>query len=137
MGSKVEQYVHFVWSTLERRQLITAQCEQVIVGVLKIKCVEARCEAIAIGGTSDHVHVLAALHPTVSVAQLAGVMKGTTSSAVRRGALPLADFAWQSGYGAFSVGPREREAVERYIFEQKQRHAADRVAPLWEPPGDC
>ena len=137
MGSKVEHYVHFGWSTLARRQLITTELEQVIHGVLKIKCLEARCQAIAIGGTSDPVHVLASLHPSVSVARLAGIMKGTSSSAVRRGAAPLADFAWQSGYGAFSVGPREREAVERYVTDQKNRHATERVAAQWEAPGDC
>jgi REP element-mobilizing transposase RayT len=82
------------------------------------------------------VHILARLHASVPVARLAGVMKGTSSGAVRRGLAPAADFGWQSGYGAFSVGPREVPTIERYIASQKEHHASARVVREWEPPSD-
>jgi putative transposase len=91
------------------------------------------CSVIAIGGMADHVHVLARLHPSVSLARLAGVLKATSTGAVRRSLMPGSAFAWQSGYGAFSVSPRHVGAVERYVSQQKLHHLQRQTEEAWEP----
>jgi putative transposase len=87
--SRVEQFAHLVWATHQRRALITAELETRLHGVIQARCVEENCSVIAIGGTADHVHVLARLHPAVSLVRLAGVLKATSSGAVRRSLMPV------------------------------------------------
>ena len=122
MSSRVEQFAHLVWSTRERRAWLTAEVETLLHRVIQAKSLEEQCKVIAIGGLADHVHVLARVHPSVSLARLAGVLKATSSGAMRRSLMPGSAFAWQTGYGAFSVSPRHVGAVERYVAQQKYHH---------------
>ena len=133
MSSRVEQFAHLVWSTHGRRAWITAELEPHLHGVIQARSIEERCRVIAIGGTADHVHVLAQLHPSVSLARLAGVLKAISSGAVRRSLQPGSAFAWQAGYGGFSVSPRHVSAVERYATQQKQHHLQLQTDAAWEP----
>ena len=134
MSSRVEQFAHLVWSTHQRRDWITPELETQLHGVIQAKGLEEHCRVIAIGGMADHIHVLARVHPSVSLARLAGVLKATSSGAVRRSLTPGAPFAWQTGYGAFSVSPRHLSAVERYVIQQKQNHLQRETDEEWEPP---
>ena len=57
----------------------------------------------------------------ISVSDLVGELKSSSSQWLKgRG---LADFAWQRGYGAFSVGPADLNALIAYIDAQKEHHA--------------
>ena len=133
MGSRVEQFAHLVWSTHRRRKWITAELEAPLHGVIQAKSVEEHCSVLAIGGMPDHVHVLLRLHPTVSLARVAGVLKATSSGAVRRSLTPGSAFAWQTGYGAFSVSPRQVGTVERYVTQQRHHHLQRQTDEAWEP----
>jgi hypothetical protein len=73
------------------------------------------------------------VHPSVSLARLAGVLKATSSGAIRRRLVPGSAFAWQTGYGAFSVSPRHVGAVERYVSQQKDHHLQSQTDEAWEP----
>ena len=137
MSSRVEQFAHLVWSTRERRAWLTAEVETLLHRVIQAKSLEEQCKVIAIGGLADHVHVLARVHPSVSLARLAGVLKATSSGAMRRSLMPGSAFAWQTGYGAFSVSPRHVGAVERYVAQQKYHHLQRQTDEAWEPePGE-
>jgi putative transposase len=133
VGSRVEQFAHLVWSTHGRRDWITAEIEPHLHGIIQARSVQEHCSVIAIGGMADHVHVLAKVHPSVSLARLAGVLKATSSGAIRRSLLPGSAFAWQTGYGAFSVSPRHVGAVERYVSQQKDHHHQRQTDEAWEP----
>ena len=130
--SRIELYVHCVWKTSRGRPLISAAIEPHVVRAIAAKSLELRCSPCAVGGTSDHMHLLARLHPSVSVARLVGEVKGASSHLVTHD-LGVPFFRWQSGYGAFTVSTEDVPAVERYILNQKQHHAIGAVEPALEP----
>jgi putative transposase len=138
MHSLVENYIHFVWSTWDRRPFVTPEIEGEVHRLIGAACVQEGCGPVAIGGTADHVHVLARVRPTVSVARLAGVLKGASSSAINGQLAPGASFRWQGGYSAFSVRFDDFEAVAAYIRNQKAHHAVRTLDLRCEPePFPC
>ncbi len=70
---------------------------------------------------SDHVHVLLELHRTVSLSDLVGSIKSESSKWIKR-QKGVSNFAWQSGYGAFSVSQSNLQDVESYIANQEMHH---------------
>src|SRR5690606_14606787 len=72
------------------------------------------------GGSEDHVHLLVSLHPSAAPAEMVRAVKANSSrwmrEAVRR------PFAWQAGYGGFSVSASNADAVRRYIRSQAEHH---------------
>jgi putative transposase len=129
MGTKHEVYVHLVWATRERAPILRGEIETEIYRAIETKCLDLRCPPRAIGGTSDHVHLLARLHPSVSVARLVAEVKGFSSHAVSR-------FRWQRGYGVFSVSRDDLPALESYIRNQKRHHELQAIESELEPIDD-
>jgi len=125
-------YVHFVWAAWDRMPLITAALEPRLFACLAAKCLEMKCELVAINGTEDHVHALVRLHSTVSVAEAVKGMKGTSSHFITHELQPQDGFKWQGTYGAFSVSRQELEPVLAYIEHQKEHHARRSLIGDWE-----
>ena len=78
--------------------------------------------ARGIGGVADHVHILVTLPTTLSVAKGVQLIKGGSSAWVRQTMPGGNRFAWQEGYGAFSVGQSQIAATIAYIQKQEQHH---------------
>jgi REP element-mobilizing transposase RayT len=74
---------------------------------------------LAAGGISNHSHLLIALPPDVSAAKAIQVLKANSSRWLHEHGL---QFAWQEGYGAFSVSSSNRDAVRAYIEHQVEHH---------------
>ena len=75
-----------------------------------------------IGGVEDHVHILFRLSKTESLSKVIGSIKGESSKWIK-GAFPdLRMFAWQAGYGAFSVSASKVDVVSAYILNQAEHH---------------
>jgi len=75
--------------------------------------------AFAVGGMEDHVHVLFRLPPTMTLARAVTLLKSNSSKWMReRGT----KFAWQQGYGAFSVSSSNLQVVIDYIDTQDEHH---------------
>lgn len=90
---------------------------------MSVKCAALGCALLAIGGMSDHIHVLLQFSPAVSLAQLIGEMKGASSHLMTHEICPGAFFKWQGGYGAFTLCKPEVPQVTRYIEQQRIHHA--------------
>ena len=74
---------------------------------------------IEIGGMNNHIHVLIEVPPKISVVTLVRAMKANSSKAMNEaGHL----FAWQQGYGCFSVSASNLERVRTYIQRQEEHH---------------
>lgn len=73
----------------------------------------------AVGGIADHAHVLFRLPPTLSLVRAVTLIKSNSSSWMKE---TQKNFAWQEGYGAFSVSSSNVSAVIRYIDQQEARH---------------
>ncbi len=80
------------------------------------------CEAYRVGGVADHMHLAVRLSRTVTIAALMEELKTTSSKWVKTQSPDLSTFAWQRGYGAFSVGPADRDALTAYIGDQENHH---------------
>jgi REP element-mobilizing transposase RayT len=76
--------------------------------------------ARSIGGTGDHVHVLAGLKATHTLADVVRQMKGGSSGWIHQHG--ARQFTWQQGYGAFTVSPSQINNVQRYIANQMEHH---------------
>lgn len=74
-----------------------------------------------IGGFNDHVHMLIDLRPTHVIADVVRDVKRSSTDWIREHA-GLKNFQWQEGYGVFTVGWRERDAIKAYIAGQEQHH---------------
>ncbi len=74
------------------------------------------------GGVDDHVHLLCDLHPAVAVSDFVRSVKSTSSGWMHRGFSQLKDFAWQQGYGAFTVSASALASVRRYVRDQERHH---------------
>ena len=80
------------------------------------------CEALIVGGTSDHMHALFALSRKYSVATIVKEIKRTSSTWAKEVSPLCRQFHWQNGYGAFSVSQSHLDRVYRYIEQQEQHH---------------
>ena len=84
-----------------------------------------KCGSVSasIGGYHDHVHLLVGLARTVTIAKLVESVKVETSKWAEKTEHGTPRFAWQAGYGVFSVSHSARDDVDRYIRNQEEHHA--------------
>ncbi len=113
---------HVVFSTSERRPFLSDETRPdvhaYIGGILK----QLRAVPIAIGGTTDHVHLLMRLPADLAIADCLCVLKTNSSRWIKERWPERRLFSWQAGYGAFTVSESSRGAVIRYIQDQEQHH---------------
>lgn len=113
--------VHIIFSTKDRQPQITEpilnRLHAYIGGILN----QERCIPLAVGGTDDHIHILARVPPVLAVADLLRVVKTNSSRWVHE-TWTNTPFAWQEGYGAFSVSKSNSHDVIRYIAQQEEHH---------------
>ena len=76
----------------------------------------------SVGGVEDHVHLAIRLSRTVTLADLIQDLKTTSSKWLKPQSPALAAFAWQRGYGCFSVGPTDVDGLKAYIDDQENHH---------------
>jgi putative transposase len=112
--------VHGVFATAERRPMIRQDIQDVLHRYMGGIARENGIPALAIGGAADHV--LLSLPRTVSVAKAVQLLKSGSSKWLHENFPKLKSFAWQEGYGAFSIGVSQRVATVKYIEGQAEHH---------------
>jgi REP element-mobilizing transposase RayT len=114
--------IHIVFGTWDRAPIISPRIRddlfQYMGGIVR----EARAVPLTINGMPDHVHMLVSLPPTLAIAVLVREVKAKSSRWVHERWPEQRAFAWQGGYGAFSVSHSAAPQVERYINEQEEHH---------------
>lgn len=113
-----KNHQHIVFSTAGRRQNISKQLQPKLWAYMAGICRNHNIFVRAIGGVEDHVHLLVEIPPTLAVARAVSLIKSNSSKWVNE----TQKFAWQNGYGAFSVSASNLAAVTRYINSQPERH---------------
>jgi putative transposase len=107
-------HYHVVFSTKERRALIDASWRERLHAYLGGAIRTAGGLAEAVGGVSDHVHILMGLRATHRLADVVRDIKTASSEWVHQ-EIKMAVFSWQEGYGAFTVSASQVGTVKRYI----------------------
>lgn len=120
--SFVCSYFHLVWSTLERRPLIHSDIQERLWPYLAGIARQEKMKALSIGGTNNHVHVLASLPSTMAVAKAVQVLKCNSSGWINDEFQKYSCFGWQEGYAGFSVSASAVNQVTEYIQRQEQHH---------------
>ncbi len=75
-----------------------------------------------VGGRPDHIHILASLSKSMSIVDFVRIIKINSSKWIKTIDEKYKFFAWQDGYGAFSVSPSLIEKTVNYIQKQEEHH---------------
>jgi len=113
---------HVIFSTAERKPVIADAIRNDLHAYLGGIVREIGGTALAIGGTSDHLHALLLLGADLNLADCLRIAKTNSSRWVHEKWPEQRDFAWQRGYGAFTVSASNVPAVIRYIGSQQDHH---------------
>jgi len=113
--SYTNNLLHVVFSTRERKPTIPASLFKELWAVMAGIGRNHRLTVIKIGGMPDHVHILVGLPADVTLAHAVQVFKANSSRWMRQ---RVQEFAWQQGYGAFSVSASVAGAAKKYIENQ-------------------
>ena len=115
--------VHIVFSTKNRYPFLADKnIRSEMHAYLGGTCNELECPVLTVGGVADHVHILCALSRKLSIAKVIGDIKRGSSKWIKTKGRMRTKFAWQNGYGIFSVGQSELERVRQYILSQEDHH---------------
>jgi REP element-mobilizing transposase RayT len=114
--------VHVVFSTKGRRPVIHDSFRQRIYEYMGGIARGEFGRALVVGGTANHVHGLLSMNAATSVAEAMRKWKSLASGWVHEQIPQAADFAWQEGYGAFSVSQSAAAKVMQYIEHQEEHH---------------
>ena len=115
---------HIVFSTKDRTPVLDATVRTDLHAYLATVARNVDCECFRVGGVADHVHLAVRLSRTLTMAKLIEELKTSSSKWLKTQSPALASFAWQRGYGAFSVGPSDLNALLHYIDTQEEHHRA-------------
>jgi putative transposase len=115
--------VHSVFSTKDRRpflhdRALRQELHHYLGGILA----HLDCQPMIVGGVEDHVHLLCALSRTCEPAAMIKEAKRGSSLWLKTRSPELQHFAWQNGYGIFSVGFSQIAPVRKYIAGQEEHH---------------
>jgi len=123
--SLVENTIHLVFSTKDRRTFLRdterEELHAYITGILTNK----RSPLIEINSVGDHMHILYAQSKNVALAKIVEQIKSYSSGWLKEQHRRYFAFAWQAGYGAFSVSHSHVKAVRRYIRSQPEHHGKE------------
>lgn len=113
--------LHVIFSTRKRDPLITTdvrgRLHAYMAGIIR----RIDGEALAIGGTADHVHALLLLPVTRSISEMVRLIKANSSKWLREEHRKQ-KFAWQRGYAVFSVSASLESRVREYVNGQEKHH---------------
>jgi putative transposase len=113
---------HCIFSTKDRLPQIDADLKERLLPYLGGITRDLKGVELAANSVPDHVHLLLSLPPTLAIADAMRVIKTNSSKWIHETWPTRADFAWQTGYGAFTVSHSNIDAVRSYIATQEQHH---------------
>jgi putative transposase len=131
-------HYHLVFSTKNRHPWLAADSQQRIWEYLGGIARDNHMKALQVGGIEDHVHIVLGAPPTMAVSKAVQLLKGGSCKWIHDHFPALAAFAWQDGYGAFSVSKSQVPEVVEYVAFMASLRDAQELAhldPGLERPG--
>lgn len=115
-------YYHLIFSTKKREPWLRREYRDQVWAYMGGIARKNKMSALMIGGMPDHAHVLLRAKPTFSVSRILQLIKGGSSLWIHETFPKLKQFAWQDGYGAFSVSKSKIPSLIKYIQNQEEHH---------------
>ncbi|MGC4046720.1 MAG: IS200/IS605 family transposase [Armatimonas sp.] len=137
--SKVVIYLHFVWAVKQHVDNIPPELERPVHRIISSEVEHLKGKVVAIGGMSDHIHLLVQMPGSTNPSLLIKQVKGVTSAFINDNRREFTEhFRWQDGYGCFSIGTDEESLtrVTSYIHHQKEHHTNNTLISQWEQTGE-
>ncbi len=120
-GMRHEIFAHVMFSTKGRRPTIPDDMKERLWTHMESICKENKIGVHAIGGTTNHVHLLLEPPLTLSMEEMVLKIQGESSEWMNR---QVSNFAWQEGYGGCSISKAHVGRVVKYIQNQEHYHAS-------------
>ena len=114
-----QNVIHVVFSTKDRRKLMSEEFRPRMWAYATGICYNLGILVHAVGGMEDHIHLLLQIPPALAVAKAVLAIKSNSSRWANEEGHK---FAWQQGYGAFSVSSSIIPTVIHYIENQEAHH---------------
>ena len=115
-------HFHIVFSTKNREFWIDSTIEQRLWEYMGGIARQNDMKALKVCGVEDHVHLVVGMKPTMAVSHAVQHFKGVSSKWIHETFADLANFAWQDGYGAFTVSKSQLPEVLTYVEKQREHH---------------
>ena len=115
-------YVHLIFSTKGRFPFLAKEVRADLHAYMATVLANLNSPAVLINSVEDHVHILFNISRTATLAQVVEDVKKSSSKWIKMQSPKLATFAWQSGYGGFSVSESNVPTVANYIRNQEEHH---------------
>ena len=115
-------YLHIVFSTINRKPLISTLIEDQLYRYISKICLNQGSFVHQMGGTEDHLHILLELSRTLTPSVLIESIKSNSSWWIKSHFPECNDFSWQKGYAVFSVDQSNYDRIKQYILNQKTHH---------------
>lgn len=125
-------FYHIVWATKNREPILVAEIEATIYGYLRAKAVGLGAVVFALDGWWDHVHMVAAIPPSIAVSKFIGQVKAAAGTKFNKSGHPKAPVYWQAEYAVFSFDEQRLPNYVSYVEGQKELHANKATIALLE-----
>ncbi len=117
-----QNYQHIIFSTKDRNKWIDESWADDLYGYIGGILGRIGCKMLRAGGTSDHIHLLSIIDKNRTIPDVIRTIKSSSTTWVRNNIKNRKNFAWQTGYAAFSLGKSQIPRAERYIKNQRNHH---------------
>lgn len=117
-----QNFYHAVFSTRQRLKLVTSEIENDLFPFIGGIVRDLGCKLLAVNGMPDHIHLLICYRPDLSHSEMLKQIKGRSSKWINETFAVRGRFAWQEGYGGFTMSASVVAAVKKYIAGQKKHH---------------
>lgn len=121
--SLVKNYIHIIFSTKHREDFIDEKIEGELFAYIAAICKDFESNALQIGGTDNHIHILCSLSKKIALMKLVQEIKAHSSKWIKTKDKKYKNFFWQDGYGAFSVSEENLYSTINYIKDQRLHHS--------------
>ncbi|OLE54730.1 MAG: transposase [Acidobacteria bacterium 13_1_20CM_3_53_8] len=115
-------FYHLIFSTKNCSAYIRPEIENRVWAYIGGVARKHTMTALQVGGIEDHIHALIMAQPSIAPSNIAKFLKGDSSKWIKEEFSDLREFAWQDGYGAFTVSKSNISSVISYIQNQREHH---------------
>ena len=121
-GTFTQIYVQLVFAVQNREAVLTQDTRICVFEYMSEILTNMKHKSLIVNGTSNHVHILLGLNPSISVSDTVHDIKRSSSLFINNEKFCFGRFSWQEGYGGFSYGRSQITDTYNYIKNQESHH---------------